>query len=119
MSAGATYSTARIATGPVLFISGQTPAGPDGSTPSDVEEQTRLVLAKIQDVLVEHGCGWGDVVKVTYYLRDIADLDVVRTVIRDVVPEPRPAATLAQVSAFVDPSFAVEVDAVADLGNRP
>lgn len=113
----ATYSDTRTGTGPFLFVSGQTPSEADGTVPGDVDGQVRLVLAKIRDRLAEHGRGWDSVVKLTYYLRDMADLPVLRKVVVDVVPEPRPAATPVAVDGFVDPAFAVEIDAVADLGH--
>ena len=48
--------------------------------------------------------------------RDLADLDTVRAELLERLPEPRPAATLVEVSGLVDPTFLVEIDAVADLG---
>jgi 2-iminobutanoate/2-iminopropanoate deaminase len=109
------FSMARVARGPTLYVSGQTPALPDGGVPAGAEAQTRVVLDKIAAVLSEHGVGWAAVVKLTYYLCDIADLGALRAVLLEVLPEPRPAATLAVVSGLVDARFVVEIDAVADL----
>jgi 2-iminobutanoate/2-iminopropanoate deaminase len=105
----------RIARGPLLFISGQTPMAQDGTVPDGAEAQTRLVLDRVHELLAEHGVGWEAVVKVTYYLRNIDDLADVRTVLLDVLPEPRPAASLVEVSGLVDPRFLVEIEAVAEL----
>ncbi|HEU5473813.1 MAG TPA: RidA family protein [Actinophytocola sp.] len=112
----AVYSMTRVARGPVLFVAGQTPATPDGEVPPGALAQTRVVLDKIQVLLAEHGVGWPEVAKLTYYLRDLADLDTVREVLLDRLPEPRPASTLVEVSGLVDPRFLIEIDAVADLG---
>jgi 2-iminobutanoate/2-iminopropanoate deaminase len=112
----ATFSMTRVAKGPLLFVSGQTPALPDGSVPEGAAVQTRVVLDKIEALLAEHEAGWPAVVKVTYFLRDIADLGAVRKVLLDVLPEPRPAASLVEISALIDPRFVVEIEAIADLG---
>ena len=111
----AVFSAARVAKGPTLYVSGQTPALPDGSVPDGAEAQTRVVLDKIAAILGEHGLGWASVVKLTYYLCDIGDLGALRTVLFEVLPEPKPAATLAVVRGLVDFRFLVEIDAVAEL----
>jgi enamine deaminase RidA (YjgF/YER057c/UK114 family) len=60
------------------------------------------------------GASWGHVVKMNYYLRDIADLGAVRTV-RDRFLDPArlPASSLVQVAGLVHPDFLIEIDAVA------
>ena len=106
----------RVSRGGLLFVSGQTPVTADGDVPDGAAAQTRVVLARIEALLAEHGAAWADVLKVTYFLRDIGDLAAVREVLTDVLPEPRPAASLVEVSALIDPRFLVEIEAVADLG---
>ena len=66
------------------------------------------------------GASWGDVVKLTFYLRDLADLDDVRAV-RDrfVDPERLPASSLVQVAGLIHPHFRLEVDAVAVVDPSP
>jgi 2-iminobutanoate/2-iminopropanoate deaminase len=112
------FSMARIAQGPTLYVSGQTPALADGSVPDGAEAQTRVVLDKIAAILTEHGLDWASVVKFTYYLCDIGDLAALRGVLLEVLPEPKPAATLAVVKGLVDGRFLVEIDVVADFGVR-
>src|SRR5690348_1783658 len=110
------YSTTRVATGPLLFVAGQVPVTAAGAVPDGAEAQTRVVLDNIAAALAEHGVGWPEVVRVTYYLRDLTDLAALRSVVLEVLPEPRPTSTLVEVSGLVDPRFLVEIDAVADLG---
>jgi 2-iminobutanoate/2-iminopropanoate deaminase len=111
-----TFSMTRVAKGPLLFVSGQTPALPDGSVPDGATAQTRVVLDKIEALLAEQQVSWPAVVKVTYFLRDLADLAAVREVLLDVLPQPRPAASLVEISGLIDPRFTVEIEAIADLG---
>jgi len=106
----------RTSRGGLLFISGQTPVAADGTVPADAAGQTRVVLDRIQALLAEHGAGWEAVLKVTYFLRNIGDLVAVREVLIEVLPEPRPAASLVEVSGLIDPRFLVEIEAVAELG---
>lgn len=113
------FSPARVAAGPTLYVSGQTPARPDGSVPGDAEAQTQLVLDKIAAILGEHGLGWASVVRLTYYLCDIEDAPAMRRAVLDVLPDPKPTSTLLVVKGLMDSRFLVEIDAVADLSGAP
>lgn len=111
-----TFTDTRTAHGPLLFISGQVPMADDGTVPADISGQTLLVLDKIKAHLAAHDLDWNAVVKVTYFLRDINDLQPFREVVLANVPEPRPAASLVEVSNLIDPRFRIEIEAIADLG---
>ena len=67
------FSAARQAGG-TLYVSGNIPRTPDGS---DVREsvgaETRQVMDNLERTLKAHGYDWDDVVKVTVFLKDIAD----------------------------------------------
>jgi enamine deaminase RidA (YjgF/YER057c/UK114 family) len=115
MTKPAVFSPACKATGPTLYVAGQTPARADGSVPDGAEAQSRLVLDKIADILAEHGLGWNSVVKLNYYLCDVNDLGGLRAAAFDILPDPPPATTLVVISGLIDPRFLVEIDAVADL----
>jgi 2-iminobutanoate/2-iminopropanoate deaminase len=112
------YSDTRTANGPLLFISGQVPIADDGTVPADIAGQTLLVVGKIEAHLAAHGLDWGAVVKLTYFLRDINDLQPFRDVMLAELPAPRPAASLVEVSNLIDPRFRIEIEGVADLGAR-
>ncbi|KOX18218.1 RidA family protein [Nocardiopsis sp. NRRL B-16309] len=110
------YSDARVADGPLLFVSGQTPQAPDGGVAGDIIGQTRQIFRNMETVLATHGADLTHLVKLTYYLRHVADLDALRPALIDCLPdEPRPAGTLVEVNGFVDPRYLVEIDAVACL----
>lgn len=80
-----------------------------------IRAQTEAVFDRIADVLAAAGGTMADVVKVTYFLVDIADLEVVREVIRERLPDPKPASSLVQVSALVDSRFRLEIETVATV----
>ena len=112
------YSHVTIAHGDTMFISGQVPVGADGEVVSaDPSAQVEQVFINLGTALAAVGLDFSQVVKLTYYLVDLADLAVVREV-RDRFLDPArlPASSLIQVAGLVSPAFRVEIDAVASLG---
>lgn len=109
----AVYSQTRTATGTLVFVSGQLPVDTDGTVPSGITAQTRLVLDNIETRLAEHGLDLASVVKVTYFLCDLDDLEAVREVLRERLPVPRPAASLVRIGGLVHPHAAIEIEAIA------
>lgn len=99
----------------LLFISGQVPVAPDGSTPESITEQTHLVFDHINALLAEHGADHTALRHVRYCLTDREDLAAFREVARERLPLPRPAATLAFVAGLVSPAFRIEIEAIAQL----
>jgi len=65
------FSPARQA-GPTLYVSGQIPVKPDGTTvKGSIAEQTKQTMDNIGQVLKDNGYTFGDVVNVTVYLSDM------------------------------------------------
>lgn len=65
--------SAAVRVGDVLYLSGQIGASPeDGSVPPDIESQTRLVMANMQQSLKLAGAGLDDVFKCTVMLADMS-----------------------------------------------
>jgi enamine deaminase RidA (YjgF/YER057c/UK114 family) len=90
------------------------PVDGDGGVvgPGDATVQAEAVLANIGDILEQHGSSLDDVVKVTGYVVDAADLAAVKDVIARTFAEPLPAMALV-VTALPNPAFLVELDVVA------
>jgi enamine deaminase RidA (YjgF/YER057c/UK114 family) len=110
------YSHALAVTGRLVLVSGQIPMGPDGQVtgPGDAEAQLRQVFANLATALAAAGASLGQVVKLTVYLTDRADLPVFRRVRDEVLPEgPPPASTLVYVAGLVHPDMRVEIEALA------
>jgi enamine deaminase RidA (YjgF/YER057c/UK114 family) len=86
----------------------------------DLAAQTRQALRNLQAILEALGGGWADVVKLTWYLTDVSEIQVVRD-IRDEFLRPalgdlsNPASTLIQAGALFRPGYLIEVDAVVAL----
>jgi len=75
------YSHAVAANG-LLFVSGQVPLDEKGNMVggSDVEAQTRQVMANLGTILSAAGASFDDVVKTTILLNDMADFAKVNTI---------------------------------------
>ncbi|MCR9221104.1 MAG: RidA family protein [Alphaproteobacteria bacterium] len=99
--------------GRTLQVSGQVGIASDGSIPADAGEQSELVWRNLQAILAAADMTMADVVKVTAYLTDPADLAAYGAVRSRHLGDCRPASTLVFVSALVKPELKVEVDLVA------
>jgi 2-iminobutanoate/2-iminopropanoate deaminase len=109
------YSQA-VRSGKLVFLSGQIPLDPATGefVGGSVEEQTRRVMDNLGAVLAAAGASFGDVVKTTIYLLDLADFTEVNAVYGGYFREAPPARATVQVAAL--PKGArLEIDAVARL----
>jgi enamine deaminase RidA (YjgF/YER057c/UK114 family) len=111
------YSRA-IAVGDSCWVAGTTDAGPDGRSrhPGDIGAQTRAVLEIIERALAEAGFSLTDVVRTRMFVTDISRSAEVNAVHREVFAEIRPASSFVEVSALVDPSLLIEIEADAQRG---
>jgi 2-iminobutanoate/2-iminopropanoate deaminase len=108
----APYSVATEANG-FVFISGQVAIDRSGGpTPTDLVDQARLVMDNIGSILNDLGLGYGDIVKMTVFLTDIADFDRMNEVYRGYFEGEPPARSAFQVSALPRPEFKIEIEAI-------
>ena len=96
-----------------LYISGQIPVNPaDGSVPESIEEQSRQALKNVGAILSAAGLAYGDVVKTTVLLADIADFAAMNAVYAEFFTSDKPARACFQVAAL-PMGVKVEVEAIA------
>jgi len=62
-----------VRVGDMLYLSGQIGVGADGKLPEGIDAQARQTMDNIAAVLKGAGLGWGDVVKCTVMLDNMAD----------------------------------------------
>jgi 2-iminobutanoate/2-iminopropanoate deaminase len=62
-----------VRVGDMLYLSGALGVKTDGTVPSGIEAQTHQTMANIGDVLKGQGLGFGDIVKCTVMLDNMAD----------------------------------------------
>ena len=110
------YSHAVSFTGTTVVVSGQVPLDAEGRLvgDDDTREQTRQVFRNIQAALAAAGATMADVVKLTIFLTNMADLPAFRQARDEFIDVDRPpASSLVQVAGLVNPDFRVEIEAIA------
>jgi enamine deaminase RidA (YjgF/YER057c/UK114 family) len=106
------YSRA-IRAGNVVCVSGTVGRNPDGSAPDGAYAQARRALEIIVAALEEVGASAAEVIRTRTFVTDIAYFDDVARAHAEVFGEVRPATTLVQVTAVVDPVYLLEIEADA------
>ena len=102
------YSRA-VRVGPHVSVAGTTGPGP----PDDIGAQTREALRRIEIALNEAGAVLSDVVRTRVYVTDISRWREVAAVHAEIFGEIRPAATMVEVAALIEPRLLVEIEADA------
>ncbi|MBI1377509.1 MAG: RidA family protein [Frankiales bacterium] len=107
------YSRAVVA-GPWVLVSGSTSVV-DGEVlhEGDAYAQTLEAFGVVRRALEQAGLALEDVVRTRMYVSDISTQDAVGRAHRELFEHVRPAATMVEVSRFVDPRMLVEVEADA------
>lgn len=107
------YSRA-VRVGDHVSVAGTTAATPDGPAGGDdLAEQTRVCLRRIRAALLEAGATLEDVVRTRMFVTDISRWEEVGRVHGEFLGHVRPAATMVEVSALIDPRLLVEIEADA------
>ncbi len=110
------YTHVVTGTGRVVAVSGQLALDQDGELvgEGDAGVQARQVFENLRRCLAAAGATFDDVVKLTYFVTDMAHMPAIRKARAEHVPDDRlPAASAVQVAALVRPEFLVEVEALA------
>lgn len=101
-----------------LYVSGQGPL--DMATMEiqrgTIEEETRVTLENVRQILAEGGCTFDDVVKCTCYIADMADFDAFSRVYREHFNSPRPARSTVEAPLWGN--IKVEIDAIARIPQK-
>ena len=109
------YSQA-ICTGSRLYISGQLGIDPaTGDMPADFSAQAHLVMKNLGHVLAEAGFTFGDVVKTTIFLDDLANFTTLNEIYGSYLAEKKPARSCFQVAALPK-GGKVEIELIAEKG---
>ena len=103
----------------IIFIAGQTALGKNGELigAGDFAAQVDQVFRNLATALVAVSCTAANLVKLTVFLRDMANLGAYREArnrfFSTASPPAAPAVTLIEVSKLYGPDFLVEIEAIA------
>ncbi|MER5534958.1 RidA family protein [Streptomyces mirabilis] len=112
----AAYSHVVLGTGRFVAVSGQLALDEDGKLvgAGDAAAQARQVFENLRRCLAAAGATFDDVVKLTFFVTDMAHMPAVRAARDAHIPADRlPAASAVQVAALVRPEFLMEIEAYA------
>ncbi|MER5466566.1 RidA family protein [Streptomyces sp. NPDC002668] len=118
---GTGYSHVVWGTGRFVAISGQCAFDEDGKVvgEGDPAAQARQVFENLRRCLASAGASFDDVVKLTYFVTDVAHLPAVRAARDEVIDSGRlPASSAVQVAALFRPELLVEIEAFAITGEE-
>ena len=112
------YNQAIVATGRMLFISGQISIDPSTNQlahDGDVAKQTELVMSNLAAILDTAGATFADVVKTGVFLKDMNDFATVNSIYARYFDEATAPARACVEVARLPKDVLVEIDCIAVL----
>ena len=107
------YSQA-VRVGPHVHVAGTTATVQGVVTyPGDAAVQTRVALGIIAGALAEAGAELKHVVRTRIYVTDVSQWEAIGRAHGEVFGNVRPASSMVQVAALIDPAHLVEIEADA------
>jgi enamine deaminase RidA (YjgF/YER057c/UK114 family) len=104
--------------GNLVFLAGETARDANGQpTSGGIAEQAELVFQNIQRSLRRFGTDTNQIIKMTTYLRNWEDLELVRPIRARYLTRPVPATTVV-ISRLSEPQFLIEIDVTAYVPDR-
>ena len=104
--------------GDYLYVSGQGPHRPDGSTPANFAEQARQSLENVRAVVEAAGLTMEHVVYLQVYLEDIRQYGELNKVFAEYFPKTPPARAVLGVARVPEPPIEITAVAVHDLAGK-
>ena len=99
----------------VTFLAGQVGIDKDGNVPADFAAQADLAWQNCMAPLSFNSMRMKDVVKITHFITDAANLPAYNAVREKFLGEERPASTLLIVAGLARPDLLIEVEMVAAI----
>ena len=108
------YSRA-VKVGNMVWVSGTTATGEKGGIvgKGDAYAQAKQAIANVERALTQAGARLSDVVRTRIYVTDAKQWEAVGRAHGEAFGAIRPAATMVEVSALIDPDLLVEIEAEA------
>lgn len=114
------YSRA-VRVGDTVYVAGCTATDASGRLVGgdDAYAQTVQILRNLRSALERAGATLADVVRTRIYVTDISRWEEIGRAHGECFADVRPAATMVQVSALIDPAMLVEIEAEARVDPAP
>ena len=97
----------------ITFIAGQVGIDPDGNVPADFAGQAENAWNNCTKILEHNGMRMKDVVKITHFITDAANLPAYNEVRMKFLGKDKPASTLLIVAGLARPDLLIEVEMIA------
>jgi reactive intermediate/imine deaminase len=109
-----------IDAGDYVYVSGQGPRRPDGTTPANFVDQVRQSLENVRSVVEAANLTMDHVVYVQVYLDDISNYEALNSAFADYFSKTPPARAVLGVARLPEPPLQITAVAVRDLkGKQP
>ncbi len=105
-----------VKAGPIVWVSGIVGMTGDGKIPADTAAQFDIAMDVMDQCLKAAGAGPEHVTKVQIFMTDIKERPLINPRRIAYFGSHRPASTLVEVSALVDPRMKVEIECQAYVG---
>jgi 2-iminobutanoate/2-iminopropanoate deaminase len=112
------FGSPSVDAGDYLYVSGQGPRRPDGSTPRDFAQQVRQSLENVRAVVEAAGLTMEHVVYLQVYLEDIHQYGELNKVFAEYFPKIPPARAVLGVARVPEPPIEITAVGVHDLSRR-
>lgn len=112
------YSRA-VRVGNIIEVAGTTAV--DGNNvigKNNVYEQTKFIFSKIEKALIEAGACMKDVVRTRMYVTDMQQWEAVGKAHAEYFKEVKPAATMLEVSGFINSELQIEIEVTAIISEN-
>lgn len=76
-------------------------------------EQTRYIIEKIESILAKEGYSLHDVIRTRMFVTDITKWEEVGRAHGEFFREIKPATSMIEISALIDPDYLVEIEVTA------
>ena len=109
-----------IRVGNLVYLSGQASIDRDGAIVGvgDFDAQARQTFANLKAVLEAAGSTLDNVVKVTIFLKDMANFPKILELRQRYFSKPYPADTIVQISSLALPELEIEIEAIGLVGGK-
>jgi enamine deaminase RidA (YjgF/YER057c/UK114 family) len=112
------YSRA-VRVGNIIEVAGTTAV--DGNNvigKNNIYEQTKFIFSKIEKALIEAGACMKDVVRTRMYVTDMQQWEAVGKAHAEYFKEVKPAATMLEVSGFINSELLIEIEVTAIISEN-